>query len=433
MRRISKKKSPRSLYGRTLLIVVLPIIFIQSISAFVFFQRHLVSITRQTALIKTEEIAAIIALAQDQRFPVAQEVAHRLGLHFEKLARQAFVPTPRESAKTRIAQKIFADTLENTFDGAWSLQAQRKHFVVQVASSQETWQFSLPIKVFTSRTSEIFVMWLIGTSFLFTLIAWLFMKNQIRPVQALAKAAEQFGRTNQFDPIRPSGARELRQAGEAFNMMQTRIKYYLDQRTEMLAGVSHDLRTPLTRMRLKLEMLPDNANVSALRQDIAEMDGMIAHFLEYVRDERLEELELVALAPIIRESAQSCFSATLVCDFQLDGQIMYPVRLQAFQRLLSNLLANCQKKAHRVRLSLLQEAQEVLLTVEDDGPGIPEQHREEVFQLFFRLDPSRTPGQGGSGVGLSIVKNLVTSMRGTVTLGTSPTLGGLCVTLRFPL
>ncbi|MDR0661964.1 MAG: HAMP domain-containing protein [Holosporales bacterium] len=416
-----------------MLIVVLPIIFIQSISAFVFFHRHLVSITRQTALIKTEEIAAIVALAQEQKFPVAQEVARRLGLHFEKLSRQNFVQIPRKNKKTQMARQIFADILENTFHDTCSLQEQRKHFIVQVTSPQEIWQFSLPIKSFTSRTSEIFVMWLIGTSCLFTLIAWLFMRNQIRPVQALAKAAEQFGRTNQFDPIRPSGARELRQAGEAFNMMQTRIKYYIDQRTEMLAGVSHDLRTPLTRMRLKLEMLPDSANISTLRQDIAEMDGMIAHFLEYVRDERLEEWEQVALAPVIRESAQSYFSETLVCDFQLDDQIVYPIRLQAFRRLLSNLLANCQKKAHRVHLSLWQEAQEVVLMVEDDGPGIPEQHREEVFRLFFRLDPSRTPGQGGSGVGLSIVKNLVTSMQGTVTLGTSPTLGGLCVTLRFPL
>jgi two-component system osmolarity sensor histidine kinase EnvZ len=427
-----KKRLPRTLYRRSLLIVVMPVVLIQAISAFVFFDRHLESVIRQVANSKAEEINVIVSL--DQHFPHAMDVvkqeAARFGLTLEAFSSNAAQSTEKSSPFSYMSGYMFEEALRGHLKEAHSLTESGPNFVVHVfGNSRQTLKFSVPKRCFASRTSDIFVMWSLGTSVLFTLIAWLFMRNQIRPIKQLAQAADQFGRNNTFDPLKPSGALEVRKAGEAFNVMQERIKRYIEQRTEMLAGVSHDLRTPLTRMRLHLELMPESTNVLALKHDLSEMDAMVNHFLEYVRGERLEKLERLALAPVIREVAQRYFVPALSCTFSLDDRVVTTVRPQAFRRLLSNILSNCKCHAHNVRILLSQE-RDISLTIEDDGPSIPEQHRQDVFEPFFRLDASRTPGKGGSGLGLPIAKNLVTSMGGTITL-TSSSLGGLGVLICF--
>ncbi|MDR1267569.1 MAG: HAMP domain-containing protein [Holosporales bacterium] len=432
--RFLKKRFPETLYGRALLILVTPMIFIQGISSFVFFDRHWEAVIRRTAFLKTQEMASLAALMQEappeKAISLVQREAARFGLGVAILPPQASQePSTR---KLHAAGGLLKRSLDAVFGQAYSLEETPSTFVVQVFFPSYALRFSFPVKSLVHRTSDIFMMWLIGTSILFTFIAWIFMRNQIKPIRALARAADQFGRTSSFDPMCPGGAREVRKAGEAFNEMQVRIKHHIEQRTEMLAGVSHDLRTPLTRMRLHLELIPDSASSRALKQDLAEMDGMVAHFLDYVREEHLEGGERTALAPVIRKIVQDYFMPALSCDFHLEESIVCTVRPQEFRRLLSNLLSNCQQQAHHVRISLVQEGEDVVLTVEDDGPGVPEQHREDIFRPFFRLDPSRTPGKGGSGLGLSIVQGLVTSMKGTIALGES-SLGGLSVTIRFPI
>jgi two-component system osmolarity sensor histidine kinase EnvZ len=410
----------------------MPIILIQAISAFVFFDRHLESVIRQVANSKAEEISVIVSLSR--HLPHAMDLIKQEAARFE-LALEVFPSNTQLPEKSTpfsyMAGYMFEEALQGHLKEAYALTESNACFIVHVFTSlQQTLKFSVPKKRFASRTSDIFIMWSLGTSILFTLIAWLFMRNQIRPIKQLAQAADQFGRNNTFDTLKPSGALEVRKAGEAFNAMQARIKRYIEQRTEMLAGVSHDLRTPLTRMRLHLELMPESTDVLALKHDLSEMDAMVDHFLEYVRGERLEKLERLTLAPVIREIAQRYFMPALNCTFSLDDRIVTTVRPQAFRRLLSNILSNCQRYAHNVRLLLTQE-KDIVLMIEDDGPGVPEQHRQDVLEPFFRLDASRTPGKGGSGLGLPIAKDLVASMGGTITL-TSSSLGGLGVLIRFP-
>ncbi|MDR1910555.1 MAG: HAMP domain-containing protein, partial [Holosporales bacterium] len=386
-----KKQLPQTLYRRSLLIVVMPIVLIQAISAFVFFDRHLESVTRQVAIFKAEEIATIVSLAR--HMPKFVELIQHEAAHCELALTRLpanVLPASQAIPFSSAAGVMFDEALQGRLTDAYLLTESKHHFLVHVVSGRETLEFSVPKRRFTSRTSDIFIMWSLGTSSLFTLIAWLFMRNQIRPIKKLAQAAEQFGRDSAFDPLVPSGALEVRKAGEAFNVMQARIKRYIEQRTEMLAGVSHDLRTPLTRMRLHLELMPENTSVLALKHDLAEMDTMVTHFLEYVRGERLETMERVALAPVIREVARRYFMPELCCTFALDDRIVSTVRPQAFRRLVANIISNCQRYAHNVHIRLVQQ-EDIELRIEDDGPGIPEHHRQNVFRPFFRLDASRTP------------------------------------------
>ncbi|MDR0406759.1 MAG: HAMP domain-containing protein [Holosporales bacterium] len=422
-----KKRLPKTLYGRTLLIIVMPIVLIQTISAYVFFNRHLESVIWQTSNLKAREISTVVALFQDLQQSIAEREAARFELKLEILPPQKEMP----SHTSGITRQIFNVALKGHLEEAYSLTKAGEYFVVHVFMKDNTLKFSLLKKRFANRTSDVFIMWSLGTSILFTLIAWVFMRNQIRPIKQLAKAADQFGKNNTFDPLKPGGALEVRKAGEAFNNMQERINRHIQQRTEMLTGVSHDLRTPLTRMRLHLELMPGDTNILALKHDLSEMDIMVTHFLEYVQGERLEKAERVALAPVVREVARRYFMPTLQCDFHLDDRIVYSLRPQAFRRLLANLLSNCQRYAHTVLIRLIQNQEDIVLTFEDDGPGIPEEHRKDVFKPFFRLDASRTPGKGGSGLGLPIVKDLVASMGGTITLASS-SIGGLGVIIRLP-
>jgi two-component system osmolarity sensor histidine kinase EnvZ len=410
----------------------MPIILIQAISAFVFFDRHLESVIRQTAILKAEEIGSIVSLIQQlpESPDLIKQEAERLELTLE------LFPSQLSSKRTHFsfsdkAGDLFEKALRGHLKEDHTLTESDTHFFIHVFTPHRTMKFTLSKRRFTNRTSDIFVMWSLGTSILFTLISWFFMRNQIRPIKQLARAADQFGRNNKFDPLRPSGALEVRKAGEAFNVMQERIKRYIEQRTEMLAGVSHDLRTPLTRMRLHLELLPESTDTLALKRDLSEMDTMVRNFLEYVREERLEKAEQLAMAPVIREVAQRYFMPALQCAFFLDDRIVRTVRPQAFRRLLMNIFSNCRRYAKSAQVNLIKTEKNIVLTIEDDGPGIPEKYRQDVFEPFFRLDASRTPGKGGSGLGLSTARDLVVSMGGAITLAASP-LGGLSVVVCFP-
>jgi two-component system osmolarity sensor histidine kinase EnvZ len=287
-------------------------------------------------------------------------------------------------------------------------------------------------RVFTS-TVYIFLMWAIGTSLIFLAIASVFMRNQVRPIRRLAEAAEEFGKGRDVSDFRPAGAAEVRQAGAAFVVMRERIRRFLQQRTEMLAGISHDLRTPLTRMKLELAMFGDShPSVPGLKSDVADMERMVDSYLAFVRGEGEEQPEPLDLGRLIGDLAMARRREGEAVEVETDGDLIVPLRPQAAKRCFDNLIANAVRHGTKVEIKAVRRGRSVEITVDDNGSGIPAHAREDVFKPFYRLDVSRNVATGGVGLGLTIARDFVRGHGGEITLGESP-LNGLRVRIKLPI
>jgi two-component system osmolarity sensor histidine kinase EnvZ len=261
-------------------------------------------------------------------------------------------------------------------------------------------------------------------------IAALFMRNQVRAIRRLARSAEAFGMGREVPPIRPEGAAEVRQAAAAFNRMQERIRRFLAQRTEMLAGVSHDLRTPLTRLRLALAMLPPSEelrqDVAEMTADVDEMERMIGGYLAFARGEKTEQAMPVNLRTILEDVAAGARRAGMLLDLDVPPDLTLKLRADAVRRAVTNLVDNARRHAKHVALAATAQERSVLVTVDDDGPGIPADRRESVFRPF------ESGAAGGTGLGLSIARDIVRAHGGEIVLEDSP-LGGLRARIRLPV
>jgi two-component system osmolarity sensor histidine kinase EnvZ len=290
----------------------------------------------------------------------------------------------------------------------------------------------VPERRLFTRATFIFLLWMIGSSIVLSAVALMFMRNQIRPIRRLAHAADSFGKGRDVARFKPEGASEVRQAATAFLEMRDRIRRQMMQRTAMLAGVSHDLRTPLTRMKLQLELMGDNPDIDALREDVTDMETMVEGYLAFARGEEEETAVSTDLAGLVEETADAVRRSGGTVTVRLEGRPVMSVRRLALKRCLSNLAENARRYATRMEISCAARPDAMEITIDDDGPGIPPEHRTDVFRPFFRLDASRNSNTGGSGLGLAIARDIARSHGGDVMLGDSP-LGGLRVTVRLPL
>ena len=275
-------------------------------------------------------------------------------------------------------------------------------------------------------------MWMVGTSILLIGLAVIFLRNQMKPISRLAKAAEAFGKGRPSAHLKPEGASEIRQAAIAFLDMQERIKRQIQQRTEMLAGVSHDLRTPLTRMRLQLAMMAPDGETESLGNDLTEMEKMIDEYLAFARGDSLETIREVKLSELLRDVVEDATRKGNHVELEADAEVQMQVRPNAFKRCLTNLVENALRHGEAVKISARLSGKVIEIAVEDDGPGIAEENRETVFKPFFRLDESRNPATGGAGLGLSIARDVARAHGGDVTLSESA-MGGLRALLRLPV
>ena len=266
---------------------------------------------------------------------------------------------------------------------------------------------------------------MLATSIVMTLVAYLFLRNQLRPITRLAATAEAFGKGRHL-PYKPAGAVEVRAAGHAFLDMRARIERQIEARTAMLSGVSHDLRTPLTRMRLELAMMPEGPEVEALRGDVAQMERMVEEFLAFARGDALDDLAPTDLAALVRRVAEAAERSGRAVEVGAAERTVLPVRAQAIERAVQNLVDNGLRYGQRVRVSLSSGERSAVLAVEDDGPGIPKGQREEAMKPFTRLDAARGQNAGGGvGLGLAIAADIARSHGGLLRLGESEDLGGL--------
>jgi len=292
----------------------------------------------------------------------------------------------------------------------------------------------------TVSKPDIFILWMVGSSLLLMGIAIIFLRNQVRPIERLARAADSFGKGRAVPDFKPYGATEVRRAAQAFITMRERIERHVAQRTEMLAGVSHDIKTPLTRMKLTLAMMSDGEgndasnDVASMRNDVAEMEHMLDDYLAFARGEGGEDASLIDLGELLRDAASAAERAQPRAQIKVTAPAHVPVNVKraGMRRVLANLIDNALKHGSQVAVSLTQDERLVEIAVEDNGPGIPEPRREEAFRPFHRLDEGRNLQTGGSGLGLAIARDIARAHGGDIVLSDSA-LGGLRATIRLPV
>ena len=431
------ERMPKGLYGRSLLIVVLPMLILQSVVAYVFMERHWDLVTRRLSEALTRDIAAIIAVVetypQDSDWNTIARIAKRdLGVSVALLrGEQLPPPGPKpffslldsalsDEIVTRIGRPFWIDTVGNS-----------DLIEIRIALGDDVLRVIARRSQAYASNSHIFLVWMVSASLVLLTIAILFLRNQIRPIQRLADAAESFGKGRPVADFRPTGAREVRRAGEAFAVMQRRIERQIEQRTAMLAGVSHDLRTVLTRFRLQLALLPPGAEIEALEADIAEMQAMLEAYMAFARGEGDEEATPTDIADLLRSIQAEADRAGFEVRQSFEGEPQVTVRPNAFKRLVGNLVGNACRHADHVAVAARHADGYLFVTVDDDGPGIPETERANVFRPFYRLDEARNQDEGGTGLGLAIARDIARGHGGDITLDSAP-LGGLRAVVRIP-
>lgn len=434
-----KRFLPRSLFGRALLIIVTPVVLVQLVAAFVFYDRVWETVTRRLAAGLAGDVGVIVQYfsrfpdAEDRRW-LSEIQPMTTGIVFEFEPGTILPQTGPESGSGLLERLLVAQINERV----------RRPFLLDVWSQpREVWiDVQLPDgvlkiraqreRVFTS-TVYIFLMWMVGSSLIFLAIASVFMRNQVRPIRRLAVVAEEFGKGRDVSDFHPAGATEVRQAAAAFIVMRERITRYLQQRTEMLAGISHDLRTPLTRMKLELAMLGDsNPSVAGLKTDVSDMERMVDSYLAFVRGEGEETPEPVDLSRLISDLASIRRREGHAVEVDTDGDLTVSLRPQAAKRCFDNLIANAIRHGTKVEIHAARRGRSLEVTIDDNGPGIPPHAREDVFKPFYRLDLSRNVATGGVGLGLTIARDFVRGHGGEITLSDSP-LNGLRVRIRLPV
>ncbi|WP_158816588.1 ATP-binding protein [Methylocapsa sp. S129] len=431
---------PKGLYGRSLLIVILPMVLLQAAVAYVFMERHWELVTHRLSSAVARDVGAIIDLykayppaAGDDRLKSIS--AYRFHIDVELLPKG---PLPPPMPKTFFAE---LDPLTSALPEEIYKQIGRPFWIDTVGRSG-LMEIRVDLgdgvlRMFAHRSLayeanvHIFILWMLGAAIVLLAVAILFLRNQIRPILRLAGAAEDFGKGRDFD-FRPHGAREVRQAGYAFIEMKRRVERALEQRTAMLNGVSHDLRTILTRFKLSLAVMDEQAEIEPLQKDVDEMQGMLEGYLAFARGDAGEATVSTDLRAILEELKADAERHGAFVSIEANGALELKVRPSAIKRCLSNLLANAQRHGRKTALQASREQRFIAIHVDDDGPGIAPEHREDVFRPFYRLDDARNQDEGGAGLGLAIARDIARSHGGDVGLGTSP-MGGLRATVRLPV
>jgi two-component system osmolarity sensor histidine kinase EnvZ len=429
---------PKGLYARALLIIIAPMVILQSVVAFVFMERHWNVVTQRLSASVVQDIAALIDIyrgyPQDADRALIRRIAQeRLGLVVDFLP-LTDMPPPGPKPFFSLLDQALSEELRKQIGRPYWIDTVGKSALLEIRVQLD----NTVMRVFARRSaayasnSEIFLLWMVGTSTVLLIVAIIFLRNQIKPILRLADAAESFGKGREVPNFRPRGAREVRRAAAAFVEMKTRIERAMEQRTAMLAGVSHDLRTILTRFKLELALIDGTPEVDAMKKDVDEMARMLEAYLAFARGDSGEISAPTDMAAFLEEMRSDAERQGHKATVVFHGPPIVTVRPAAFKRCLANLVSNAARHAPSLAITGHRDHRYLTVTVDDDGPGIPAALREEVFKPFLRLDDARNQDEGGTGLGLAIARDIARSHGGDITLGDSP-LGGLRATVRVPV
>ena len=436
--RLIKRWLPATLYGRSLLIIILPVALMQVAVAWGFFEAHWQTVTRQLSETLAGDVAWSVEAYRDNPTPqnlqrIADRAERTQSLSIVLQEGQA-VPTGRRSSTLPVFDQPLREALTERLDAPFWLDATRypAYLDIRVAVPGGSMRIIAPKERAFAARGRAFVLWLAGATVLLTAVAVLFIRNQVRAIERLAEAADAFGRGVEAPRFKPYGAREVRQAAAAFLQMKERIQRHIDQRTALLASVSHDLRTPLTRLKLELALAKPDKRIEAMKKDLAEMEHMIDEYLAFARGQGGETVEMTPLRGLIEEVSEGATRAGARVTLAADPALSASIRPLALKRALFNLVMNAAVHGEQVEVAVRAGAAGgVEIVVDDDGPGIPAEQYEEAFRPFSRLDEARNQNEKGVGLGLAIARDVARGHGGDVTLGRSP-LGGLRAVVRLP-
>jgi two-component system osmolarity sensor histidine kinase EnvZ len=425
-----KHVMPRGLYGRAALILIVPIVAIQLVVSIAFIQRHFEDVTRQMTENVVQDLGLL--LGRVDAAPDLAAARAEIADFAPPLGLTATLPAPARSGDPRVfydfSGRVVIATLRAAFPGVTAIDlADLRTVRITMATAKGPMQIDLMRRRVSASNPHQLLVLMVVTGLLMTAIAFVFLRNQLRPIRRLAHAAEAFGK-GRIVPYRPVGSIEVRAAGNAFLDMRARIERQIEQRTLLLSGVSHDLRTPLTRLKLSLSLIENDDEAEAMRRDVSEMERLLDSFLSFVREDALEEearrVDPVPLLRAVVEDARR--GGQNVALHTVEGAGLAELREVAVRRALGNLIGNAVRYGTRAEISLSITDRAVRFSVEDDGPGIPKERREEAMRPFTRLDTSRNQNRGvGVGLGLAITADIARSHGGTLRLGESERLGGL--------
>lgn len=437
--RFIKRFLPRGLFGRSLIIIVAPMVILQAIVTYVFFERDLETTTRRMARAAAADIALLIALEDTRKSPWRERLRDiaakqlRYELRFEP---GVHIPPPtHRHARTidRALDEVIAQQIGETRHFRTAAIEGNQRMAIDVEVHDGVLHAIVPRDRITVSSPDIFILWMSGSSLILLTVATLFLRNQVRPIERLARAADAFGKGRAVPDFKPYGATEVRRAAQAFLTMRERIERHVHQRTEMLAGVSHDLKTPLTRIRLQLALMTEGPEVEALIEDVAEMERMLDDYLDFARGEGGEKSQLVDLSALVRDAAKAAERARPgPLALHVPEGVLLSVKPRALRRCVTNLIENALKYGHSASVSLDLEARFAEIHIDDEGKGIPPELRDDAFRPFHRLDEGRNLQSGGVGLGLAIARDIARAHGGDLTLSDSPR-GGLRATIRLPI
>jgi two-component system osmolarity sensor histidine kinase EnvZ len=433
-----KRFLPATLFGRSLLIIVLPVAIMQIAVTWVFFDAHWTTVNSRLSEGLAGDVAWAVESLRDDPSPealavLAKRAEESLSLSIVLQPGRALPVGRRPSLLASLDRSLntaLSDRLDAPF---WFDTTRYPAFVdIRVLTPQGVLRVIAPRDRAFATQGHIFLLWMVGATLLLTGVAILFIRNQVRAIERLADAADAFGRGGEAPAFKPYGAREVRQAAQAFLAMKARIQRHIEQRTTLLASVSHDLRTPLTRLKLELALAAPDKRVESMKRDLAEMEHMIDEYLAFARGEGGEAVETVSLRALIEEVSEGAARAGALVKIEADPHLIVAVRPNAFKRALSNLIMNAAVHGEHITVAAKpRTAGGVEIVVDDDGPGIPVERYEDAFKPFNRLDEARNQNDKGVGLGLAIARDVARGLGGDVTLDRSP-LGGLRATVRLP-
>ncbi len=426
---------PKTLFFRTMLLIFVPLIVVQIVSVIAYLNGSWSKISRRLSNNLTANIALVVDLAEEKRLPF--EEVQKIATHFYELE----VDFSKNDEKYKVLNdakdnKMVTGPLEEALKKQFhkasiNIYLVEKELNILIDDEKGLYRFKTSTKNIFNSSLFGFIAWMIGTSLLLFGVSVLFLRVQARSIRQLANAAESFGKGIDVT-FKPYGSSEVRTAGVAFNKMRERIKRQISERTQMLAGVSHDLRTPLTRMKLRLAMMPQNEESTAFLEDVSEMQQMLEGYLAFARGEGTEENTFIDMNALIEVLVNKFKVTNPNIRYAKNNVSPFQGRAQALNRALSNVISNACRYAKNIEISLKEKNNRLEIDIDDDGPGIPEDKREDVFKAFYRLEASRNKQTGGIGLGLSITKDIIRAHGGTIKLSASH-MGGLKVEIRIPM
>ena len=419
-----KKLLPKQLFYRALLIVAIPIIILQLTISIVFFDSLWIKTNKGMTRALVGEIKTFInAYEKEEYNKDSLIILFQEHLDFN-VKFEPYKILPKEDLERWFSpiDRNLRRELKSKISNYWFDTTSYKNLIdLKIKYGDGYFQFYIPKERVTSSSARLFAFWITLPAFLLITIAIIFLKNQTRPIINLARASEKFGRGEDIEEFRPSGALEIRQAGFEFEKMRKRIIRHLNQRSEMLSGISHDLRTPLTRIKLQLSFIKDKEISKKLSDDVGEMEKMLNEYLQFASSRSAEITETFDLSELLKTTIMKYEKKEITTD--ISKEVFLDGRKNLMQRCFSNLIDNAIKYSANVYISLRKLNNNILITIDDDGPGIPENERENVFKPFYKIDKSRGDSKSSVGLGLSIASDIVKSHGGNIKLETSPTNG----------